>query len=105
MGNFGGGMNEIMRQAARVQRKIEQTKKEFGDKEVTATAVGDKVKATATYSGKVSRVEVDPEFLKTEGLELAMDGVCAAINAALELANKAMDAEIAKVTGGKIPWM
>lgn len=104
MGNFGGGMNELMRQAARLQRKIEQIKKEFGDKEVTATAVGDKVKATATYGGKVSRVEIDPEFLKSEGIELALDGVVAAVNAALEAGEKAMEAELAKVTGGvKIP--
>ncbi|MBX3189355.1 MAG: YbaB/EbfC family nucleoid-associated protein [Labilithrix sp.] len=106
MGQFSGGMNELMRQAARMQRKIEQVKKECGDKEVTATAVGDKVKATVTYAGKVSRVEVDPEFLKSEGIELALDGVCAAVNAGLEQAEKAMEAELAKVTGGvKIPGM
>jgi DNA-binding YbaB/EbfC family protein len=99
-------MNELMRQAARMQRKIDQVKKECADKEVTASAVGDKVKATVTYARKVSRVEIDPEFLKSEGLEIALDGVCAAINAGLEQAEKAMDAELEKVTGGvKIPGM
>lgn len=103
---MNGGMNELMRQAARMQRKIEQVKKECGDKEVTATAVGEKVKATVTYAGKVSRVEIDPEFLESEGIDLALDGVCAAINSGLELAEKAMEAELSKVTGGvKIPGM
>jgi DNA-binding YbaB/EbfC family protein len=97
---MNGGMNELMRQAARMQRKIEQIKKECGDREVSATAVGDKVKATATLSGKVSRIEIDPEFLRAEGTELALDSACAAINAALDLATKSMDAELAKVTGG-----
>ena len=106
MGQFGGGMNELMRQAARMQRKIDQVKKENADKEVTATAVGDKVKATATYGGKVTRVEIDPEFLKSEGIELALDGVCAAVNAALEQADKAMEGELSKITGGvKVPGM
>ena len=106
MGQFNGGMNELMRQAARMQRKIEQVKKECGDTEVSAGAVSDKVKATVTLAGKVSRIEVDAEFLKAEGLELALDSACAAINAALELAEKAMDAELAKVTGGaKIPGL
>jgi nucleoid-associated protein EbfC len=101
---FRGGMNELMRQAARMQRKIEQTKNELKDKEVTATAVGDKVKATVTYGRKVSRIELDPEFLASEGLELALDGVAAAVNAGLEQAEKAMEAELEKVTGGvKIP--
>ncbi len=99
-----GGLNELMRQAARVQRKIEEKKTECADREVSATAVGDKVKATVTYARKVSRIEIDPEFLKSEGADLAMDGVCAAVNAALDAADKAMEAEIAKVTGGmKIP--
>ena len=34
-------------------------------KEVVVSAVGDKVKATVTYTRKVTRIEVDPEFLKT----------------------------------------
>jgi DNA-binding YbaB/EbfC family protein len=101
---FRGGMNELMRQAARMQRKIEQTKKEFQDREVVSTAVGDKVKVTVTYGRKVSRIDIDPEFLKSEGLELALDAVVAAVNAGVEQADKAMEAEVEKVTGGvKIP--
>jgi len=103
---FRGGMNELMRQAARMQRKVEQAKDAVKDKELTATAVGDKVKVTVTYARKVARIEIDPEFLKSEGLELALDGVCAAINSGLEEAGKAMDAEVEKITGGvKIPGM
>lgn len=102
--NFRGGMSELMRQAARMQRKIEQAKTEAKDKELSASAVGDKVKVTVTLGRKVSRIEVDPEFAKTEGLELALDGVCAALNQALEQADKAMEAEVEKVTGGvKLP--
>jgi DNA-binding YbaB/EbfC family protein len=101
---FRGGMNELMRQAARMQRKIEQAKEQLKDREVSASAVGDKVKATVTFGRKVTRVEIDPEFLKSEGLEMALDGVCAAVNSALEQADKAMEAELEKVTGGvKIP--
>jgi DNA-binding YbaB/EbfC family protein len=104
--NFKGGMNELMRQAARMQRKIEQAKEAVRDKEITAGAVGDKVKATVTYARKVVRIDIDPEFLKAEGLELSLDGACAALNAALEQADKAMEAEVDKITGGvKLPGM
>jgi len=104
--NFRGGMNELMRQAARMQRKIEQAKEAAGSKEVTAGAVGDKVKATVTYARKVVKIEIDPEFLKNEGIDLALDGACAAINSAIEQADKLMEAEVDKVTGGvKIPGM
>ena len=101
---FRGGMNELMRQAARMQRKIDQTKKDFADKELVASAVGDKVKATVTYARKVTRIEVDPEFLQSEGLEMALDAVVAAVNSGIEQADRAMEAELEKVTGGvKIP--
>ena len=106
MAQFRGGMNELMRQAARLQRKIDQVKKDNADKEITATAVGDKVKATVTYARKVVKIEIDPELLKSEGIELALDGACAAINTAIEQADKLMEAEVDKVTGGvKIPGM
>lgn len=106
MGQFRGGMNELMRQAARIQRKVEQTKKDVGDREIVATSVGDKIKATVKYSGKVSKIEIDPELIKSEGLELALDGVVAAVNAGIEQAEKAMEAEVEKVTGGaKIPGL
>ena len=101
---FRGGMTELMRQAARIQRKIDQAKEELKDKEVVFASAGDKVKATATYGGKLSRLEVDPEFLQAEGLELTLDVVVAAANGAIEAADKAMAAELEKVTGGvKIP--
>jgi nucleoid-associated protein EbfC len=106
MQGFRGGMNELMRQAARLQRKIEQTKTECKDKEVTAGAVGDKVKATVTYEGKVAKIEVDKAFLESEGLEMALDSVVIAVNAAIDQADKAMEAEIEKATGGvKIPGL
>lgn len=104
--NFRGGMTELMRQAARIQRKIDQTKEELKDKDVVFGSAGDKVKATATYGGKVARIEVDPEFLKSEGLELTLDAVVAAVNGATDAADKAMAAELEKVTGGvKIPGL
>jgi DNA-binding protein YbaB len=104
--NFRGGMNELMRQAARMQRKLDQTKTDLKDRELTTETLGGKIKATVTLGRQVKKIDVDAEFLKSEGVEMAMDGVCAAINQALEQADKAMEAELEKVTGGvKIPGM
>jgi nucleoid-associated protein EbfC len=101
-----GGINELMRQAARIQRKVEQAKTDCKDKEITATAVGDKVKATVSLGKKLNRIEIDPDFMKAESFDLVLDGVCAAVNAGFDEAEKAMQAEIDKVTGGvKIPGL
>ncbi len=99
-----GGMNELMRQAARMQRKIEQVKEQIKDQEHSSATAGDKVKVTATCEGKITRVEIDPAFLEAEGLELVCDAIAAAANGALALADKAVEDEVTKVTGGvKLP--
>jgi DNA-binding YbaB/EbfC family protein len=101
---FRGGMNELVRQAARMQRKIDQVKAGIKDREVSATAGSDKVSVTVTCEGKIRKITIDPEFLAAEGLEMSLDLVAAAANSALEQADKLVEAEIAKVTGGlKIP--
>ena len=99
-------MNELMRQAARMQRKIDQAKTELKDKELTVEGLGGKVKVVVTLGRSVKRIEIDKEALKTEDGELLLDGVCATINQGIEQADKQMEAELEKVTGGvKIPGM
>ena len=103
---FRGGMNELMRQAARMQRKIDQAKGELKDRELTIEGLGGKVKVVVTLGRSVKRIEIDPETLKSEDRDLVLDGVCAAINQGIEQADKQMEAELEKVTGGvKIPGM
>jgi|SRR5579859_4204090 len=103
---FRGGMNELMRQAARMQRKIELAKNELKDRELTVEGLGGKVKVVVTLGRSVKRIEIDDGLLEAEGLELALDGVCAALNQAVTQADKAMEDELEKVTGGvKIPGM
>jgi hypothetical protein len=103
---FRGGMNELVRQAARMQRKIDDVKKGLKDKEVTAASAGDKVSVVVTCEGKLRAIKIDPEFLAAEGIDMALDAAVAAANSALEAADKLVEAEINKVTGGmKIPGM
>ena len=103
---FRGGMNELMRQAARMQRKIEQAKEELKDRELTVEGLGGKVKVTLTLGRSVKRIEVDKDALTGEDRDLVLDGVCAAVNQGIEQADKQMEAELEKITGGvKIPGM
>jgi len=89
-----------------MQRKIDDVKKGLKDKEMSAGAAGDKVQVTVSCEGKVRGIKVDPEFLAAEGIDLVLDSIVAATNTALEVADKHVDAEIAKVTGGvKLPGM
>lgn len=103
---FRGGMNELMRQAARMQRKIDETKTQLKDKELIVEGLGGKVKVTVTLGRSVKRIEIDPATLESEDKDLVLDGVCAAINQGIEQADKQMEVELEKITGGvKIPGM
>jgi DNA-binding YbaB/EbfC family protein len=103
---FRGGMNELMRQAARMQRKLDQAKGELKDKELVVEGLGGKVKVTVTLGRSVKRIDIDKATLASEETDLVLDGVCAAVNQAIELADKQMEAELEKVTGGvKIPGL
>jgi len=99
-------MNELMRQAARVQRKIQQIQEEMKKREWTSKTAGDKVAVTITGERKVTRVEVDAEFWKSEDREIVLDSIAAATNAAQEQADKDIEAAVSAATGGlKIPGL
>jgi DNA-binding YbaB/EbfC family protein len=103
---FRGGMNELMRQAARMQRKIDQAKNELKDRELTIEGLGGKVKVVVTLGRSLKRIEIDKETLRTEDTDLVLDGVCAAVNQGIEQADKQMESELEKITGGvKIPGL
>ena len=103
---FRGGMSEMLRQAQRMQRKIDDAKTRLKDTELVVEGLGGKVKVTVTLGRSVKRIEIDPETLKSEDRDLVLDGVCAAINQGIEQADKQMEVELEKVTGGvKIPGM
>jgi DNA-binding protein YbaB len=89
-----------------MQRRIDQAKTELKEREIEVEGLGGKVKVVVNLGRSVKRIDIDKETLKTEELELVLDGVCAAINQGIEQADKQMEAEIEKVTGGvKIPGM
>jgi nucleoid-associated protein EbfC len=97
-------MGELMRQAARMQRKIDQAKEELNNREVTVEGLGGKVKVVVTLGRNVKRIQIDRDLLQTEDIDLVLDGVCAAVNQGIEQADKQMETELDRVTGGvKIP--
>jgi DNA-binding YbaB/EbfC family protein len=106
MAGFRGGMGELMRQASRLQRKVEQRKQELKTETVEAAAGNDQVKVVANGGGEIVSVSLDPALLKSEELSMVQDLIVAATNAALQKSQQLVEAEVEKVTGGiKIPGL
>ena len=98
--NFRGGMGELVRQAGRVQRKVEKRREELKQETFEASAGNDKVTAVANGVPELAEIRIDKALLQEEDLEMVQDLVVAAANAALTKAREYVDSEIEQITGG-----
>ncbi|MCP4605769.1 MAG: YbaB/EbfC family nucleoid-associated protein [Proteobacteria bacterium] len=104
--SFRGGISELMKQAHRMQTKLEQAKEEIKDETWVAEAGGGKVKATINGARELTEIEIDKELIDPEDIESLQDVVVSAVNAALTLADEKINEATEQVTGGmKIPGM
>ena len=104
--HFRGGMSELMRQASRLQRKIEIRKQELKTATVEASAGNDQVKVVVNGAKELVAIKIAPDLLKSEDLSMVEDLIVAAVNAGGKKATEFVDAELEKVTGGlKIPGL
>ena len=99
-GGMPGNMSNLMKQAQRMQRQMEESAKELESKEFTAAAGGGAVEVTVTGKKEVSKVKLDPEAVDPDDVEMLEDLIMAATNEALRKADEASAASMAKLTGG-----
>ena len=95
-----GNMNNLMKQAQRMQRQMEESQKELETKEFTAKTGGGAVEVTVTGAKEVTKVTISPEAVDPEDVEMLEDMVLAAVNEALKMADEASSAAMGKMTGG-----
>ncbi|MCR4908992.1 MAG: YbaB/EbfC family nucleoid-associated protein [Lachnospiraceae bacterium] len=95
-----GNMNNLMKQAQRMQRQMEENAKELETKEFTASAGGGAVSVTITGKMEVTKVSISPEAVDPEDVETLEDLVMAAVNEAVKQANGASQAAMEKISGG-----
>ena len=99
-GAMPGNMNNLMKQAQRMQKQMEETTKELEEKEITATAGGGAVSVTVTGKKEVKEVKLQPELVDPDDIEMLEDLIVAATNEALRKMEEVSQAEMAKITGG-----
>ena len=95
-----GNMNNLMKQAQRMQRQMEESQKELETKEFTAKAGGGAVEVTVTGGKEVTKVIISPDAVDPDDVEMLQDMVMAAVNEALKQADEANSAIMGKMTGG-----
>ncbi|MBQ7065201.1 MAG: YbaB/EbfC family nucleoid-associated protein [Lachnospiraceae bacterium] len=99
-GAMPGNMNNLMKQAQRMQRQMEESQKELEEKEFTGKAGGGVVEVTVTGKKEVTKVKLDKEAVDPDDTEMLEDLIMAATNEALRMAEEASTEAMSKMTGG-----
>jgi len=99
-GGMPGNMANLMKQAQRMQRQMEESQKELETKEFTAKAGGGAVEVTVTGKKEVTKVKLSQEVVDPDDVEMLEDLVMAAVNEALRMAQEASEEAMGKMTGG-----
>lgn len=99
-GGMPGNMNNIMKQAQRVQRQMEETTKELEAKEYTAASGGGAVSVTVSGKKEVVSVKLSQEVVDPEDIEMLEDLIVAATNEAYRQMEAESSDAMSKLTGG-----
>lgn len=98
----GGGMNmgNLMKQAKKMQDDMARVQKELEEKEVNATSGGGAIKVTVTGKKMIKSIEISPEVVDADDVEMLQDLIIAAINEAMRMADDLASSDMNSVTGG-----
>ena len=99
-GMMPGNMNNLMKQAQRMQRQMEEGQKELEEKEFTATAGGGAVEVSVSGKKFVTKVKLDKDAVDPDDVEMLEDLIMAAMNEALGKAEEASQSLMSGSTGG-----
>ncbi len=99
-GGMPGNMNNLRKQAQRMQRQMEETTKELEEKQYTASAGGGAVSVTVSGKKEILSVNLSEEVVDPDDIEMLQDLIVAATNEALRAMEEDSATAIAKLTGG-----
>lgn len=99
-GAMPGNMANLMKQAQRMQRQMEEQQKALQEKEFTATAGGGVVSASVNGKKEIIKLTIDPEVVDPDDVETLEDLVVAALNEAFKKVDEEQASLVGKMTGG-----
>ncbi|SIN88154.1 YbaB/EbfC family nucleoid-associated protein [Halodesulfovibrio marinisediminis] len=100
------GMNDMLRQAQMLQKKMTKLQDELAEREVTGTAGGGMITVVCTGKQEIRSITIDKNAVDPEDVEMLQDLVLAATNDALRKSKEMAESEMGALTGGmNIPGM
>ncbi len=99
-GMMPGNMGNLMKQAQKMQKQMEETTKELEEKEYEAAAGGGVVKVKVTGKKEVSEIHIEEDIVDPDDIETLEETIMAAVNEALRMQREDEQAQMGKITGG-----
>lgn len=100
MPGMGGNMQQLMKQAQKMQQDVQRIQDEVGNRELEYSAGGGAVKVVIYGRKELKSIEIQPECVDPDDVEMLQDMILAAVNGAINLAEETMSSEMNRVTGG-----
>ncbi len=101
-GGFGGGANmqQLMRQAQKLQQQMTEAQEALDAKEYEATAGGGMVSVKVSGKRELMSITINPQVVDPDDVEMLQDLVMAAVNEALRKGEDAREEAMGKMAPG-----
>lgn len=104
-GGFGGGMpgmnmNQIMKQAQKMQKQMEEAQASLAEQTIETTSGGGAITVTITGKKELRSIKINPEVVDPDDVEMLEDLVMTAVNEAIRQADELANNTMGRITGG-----
>ena len=97
MGGFGGmNINQLMKEAKKMQADMEKSQEELASKEFEATAGGGAVSVKVTGNKELKEIIIKKDVVDPEDVEMLQDLILTSVNEALRKVDSAQAAQMEK---------
>lgn len=97
MGGFGGmNMNQLMREAKKMQADLEKSQEELSNKEFEATAGGGAITVKVSGDKMLKSISIKPEVVDPDDVEMLQDLILTCVNEAFRKVDSAQSAQMGK---------
>ena len=93
-------MNNIMKQAKKMQEEMQKSQEELSSKEFDSTAGGGAISVKVTGEKVIKEIKIKPDVVDPDDVEMLEDLIMAATNEALRKCEEESQAQMSKITGG-----
>lgn len=96
----GGNMQQLMRQAQKMQQDLARKQQELNEATFTKSVGGGMVEVTVYGTKQVKSITINPACVDPDDVEMLQDLIVAGVNAAITEATETTERELGKLTGG-----